>query len=372
MIKTSKIYSDFFDLFKPESLHLLDDALSALRSVDDASLLSAICQEIWNSYLRPVYRGVLFGFHEAHELCEEIISPLCDDSSWFGSLNRLSTELIVLMRSTIDGLSQGFEDIMEDKSGLWPPLQTDIILESLVKRSGSLDDSSLEMHSAAICAIQLTDSMEPLTLCFPTLDFLFLRESFSTHERVTIAPNDEQTVFIDDALKRKAARFEGKTVSYADLDDIVTLGRAWGMDKSQILTEYLLVMYEVGKDDMIQHLITSTRLIEVERFQDGAMSIACVRLQAALTALKKSKQYRSVLAMLDADTCEWVKEQAEISVAENPNNIYTHDSSNCLIPLLNTKELILRIKRMSPANRIDANALSTMCETLSQATDVFG
>lgn len=143
------------------------------------------------------------------------------------------------------------------------------------------------------------------------------------------------------------------------------------MEKSKILTEFILVMYEVGKDDLIQHLVSSTRLIEIERFSEGGMLIACVRLEAALATLKKAKQCRSILAMLDADTCEWVKEQAEINMIEKPEAIYTHDSNGKLISLEHTQELILRIKRISPANRIDANALSVMCETLLQAAEVF-
>lgn len=138
-----------------------------------------------------------------------------------------------------------------------------------------------------------------------------------------------------------------------------------------MLTEFLLVMYELGKDNMIQHLITSTRLIEVERFEEGGMLIACVRLEAALSTLKKVKQCRSILAMLDADTCEWVKEQAEISTIENSKSICTHRDDGELIPLASTQELILRVKRVSSANRIDVNALSVMCETLLQAVEVF-
>ena len=104
---------------QPDSLHFLDDSLSALRSIKDIKLVSAVSQEIWNNYLRPVYRGVLFGFHEAHEICEEIICPLCDDPSWFTSLNKLSTELIVLLRSTVDGLSQDYEDAVDDNHEVW-------------------------------------------------------------------------------------------------------------------------------------------------------------------------------------------------------------------------------------------------------------
>jgi len=314
----------------------------------------------------------LFGFHEVHELIEEIVGPLCENPVWFTALNKLSLELITLLRSTIDGDSLGFEDDIQcDDYGVWPPLQKDVVIENLLRnRSGNLDDSSLETHGAVVCAAQLTNDVSTLSMCFPLLDNLFLRESFVQNQPLSLVANEYQTTFISDALRRKASRYHGETVSHADVDDIVTLGRTWGMDKSTVLTEFLLVMFELGKDDTVENLITSTRLIEKERFVEGAMPIACVRLDAAISTLKKAKQYRSVLAKLDADTCAWVKEQAGISEEERPDRIRAHDSKGNLISFLNTHELILRIKRMSSVNRIDASALSTMCETLLNAMEV--
>jgi hypothetical protein len=186
-----------------------------------------------------------------------------------------------------------------------------------------------------------------------------------------LQPNEAQSAFLNHALRRKAVLFDGNTLNYDDLDDITTLARAWGMDKSYVLTEFLLVMYEQGKDDCVQHLITSTRLIEIERFQDGGMCIACVRLDAALLVLKRAKKYRNILSMLDADTCEWVKEQAEINKKQRPGCVATHREDGKLISLENTQDLILRIKRMSSASRVDATALSTMCDVLLKASDVF-
>jgi hypothetical protein len=357
---------------KPYDLASLEHAISALRTVDDVQLLSAIAQEIWNNHLRPIYRGALFGFHEVDEICEEIISPLCDDPTWFHTLNRLAIVMIGLLRSTVDAASVPYENHPEHENlDAWPPLQKDTILDGHVKRADNLDDSSLETHGAIICALQLTDDFSTLPMCFPTLETLFLRESLTGHQPLSLHPNEYQTAFIEDALRRKAVLFEAHVVNYDDLDDLVTLGRAWGVEKSSALTEFLIIMHEVGKDHMVQHLMTSTRLIEIERFQEGGMAIACVRLDTALVALKKAKECRSIIAMLDADTCEWVKEQAEISKGNRPGKIFTHGADDQLIPLENTHELILRIKRMSSANRIDAAALSTMCDTLLKASEAF-
>jgi len=346
--------------------------LSELRTVEDGQLLSSIAQDIWNNHLRPIYRGALFGFHEVDEVCEDIISPLCDDPNWFQTLNQVAIELIILLRSTVDVDIRSCENQIEHENLLvWPPLQKDTILDCHVKRAEKLDDSSLETHGAIICALKLTDDFSTLPMCFPTLDTLFLRESLTGHQPLTMHANEYQTAFIEDALRRKAVLFEANVVNYDDLEDLVALSRAWGVDKSSVLTEFLIIMHEIAKDNMVQHLMTSTRLIEIERFQEGGISIACVRLDAALVALKKTKQCRGILALLDADTCEWVKEQADISKHDRPGKILTHGSDDELIPLEHTHELILRIKRMSSANRIDATALSTMCDTLLKASGAF-
>jgi len=359
---------------QPDSLHLLENALSSLRSVQELKYLSAVCQEVWNNHIRPIYRALIFGFHEAHELCEEIFNPLLNDASWMKTVNKLSIELLLLLRSTIDiSSTQETMELQHEDPEVWPPLQNDFILDSLLRRSTpiSLDDSSLEIHCAVICAWQLTDDFSTFCSCFPTMDDLFLRKSIFEHQPITESPSEIQSYFVNNALRRKAILFDGSIVNYDDLDDIITLARAWGMDKGNILTEFLLIMYEQGKDDCIQHLVTSTRLIEIERFQDGAMSIACVRLDAALTTLKRAKKYRNILSLLDADTCEWVKEQAEVNRKGRPGSIATHRGDGKLISLENTQDLILRIKRMSSTRRIDATALSTMCDILLKAEDIF-
>ena len=103
-------------------------------------------------------------------------------------------------------------------------------------------------------------------------------------------------------------------------------------------------------------------------FLDHGIAIVCVRLSTALSILKKAKQCRGILAMLDADTCEWVREQARTTRAQKPDIVAINEEGS-LISLDNTQALILRMKRMSSVNRIDAYALSVMCETLLKAVD---
>lgn len=361
-------------LAQPDSLHLLDDALTSLRSIDNMAILSATLQEIWNTNLRPIYRGLLFGFHEVHEVAEEIISPLCEDLEWFQHLNKISMGLINLLRSTVDTAED--ESIesntnIERQPGVWPPLQQDHIIDNLIARACKLDDASLEVHRGVICALQLSNDLSMLPFCIPSFEELFERNSFEQHISVPIPPNEYQIAFIDTALQHKASRVGETSVNRSILEDVVSLGRSWGMDKSMVLTQFLLVMYELGKDETVEELANrSSRLIEVETFLQRGIPIVCVRLHAAIITLKKAR-CRGILAMLDADTCEWVKEQALLTEnrSEDAQRIHFKDENGRFISLLSTHALILRIKRMSSVNRIDAYALSVMCETLLKAAD---
>mmetsp|Transcript_4547 Transcript_4547/g.5234 ORF Transcript_4547/g.5234 Transcript_4547/m.5234 type:complete len:1732 (+) Transcript_4547:341-5536(+) len=367
---------------QPESLDLLKDALAAIQSLGRdndmySSLLAAALLEIWQVHLRPIYRGLLFGFHEVHELCEEIITPLCQDGSWFRSLNKISMKIIRLLLSTTDSDSyeQMDEDLGDKDKEVWPKLlEEDIMIERLVRKSLILNESSLEAHNVVICALQLNDDLSLIPMCIDSFDTLFLHESLSLPIPPTFRANEYQLEFIDSAIRRQAMLAEGLAVDSTYLDDIVTLGRSWGLDKGYVLTQFFLIMYEIGKDDLVESLANSTmRLVDVDTFMNHGIAIVCVRLNAALIILKKAKQCRSILALLEADTCEWVKEQAVSTLAENPDIVINGDDGGGMISLGTTYSLILRMKRMSSVNRTDAYALSTMCETLMKAMDhVYG
>jgi hypothetical protein len=336
-----------------------------------SSLLAAVLLEIWEIHIRPIYRALLFGFDEVHELCEEIIAPLCLDPVWFHSLNKISMKVIMLLLSTTD--NDPYEDVDEMNGAgnvhpeAWPKIKEDITINALFRKTFKLEESSLEAHRGIICAVRLNDDLSLLPLCVDSFDTVFLRQSFSISTSRSFTANEHQISFIQSATRQQAELAEGPMVTREYLDDIVSLGRSWGLDKGHILTQFLLVMYELGKDDYVEDLFNSiTRLLDVDMFMDHGIAIVCVRLRTALTILKKAKQCRSILAMLDADTCEWVREQARTTCIENPDIVVT-DENGRLLSLDNTHALILRMKRMSSVNRIDAYALSVMCETLVKA-----
>lgn len=271
--------------------------------------------------------------------------------------------------------SEAYEDIDEVSghnevdSHVWPKLQEDITIQGLYQKSFELDASSLDAHRGIVCAVKLNDDFSLLPKCLGGFDSLFLRHSFATPFPRSFKVNQYQQSFIESAIKRQGEITEGPTVSHEDLDDLIQLGRLWGLDKGHILTQFLIVMYELGRDDFVEDFFNSvTRLLDIEMFLAHGIAIVCVRLSTALSVLRKAKQCRSILALLDADTCEWVREQARTTCAENPDIVVTQEDGT-LIPLESTHGLILRMKRMSSVNRIDAYALSVMCETLLKAMD---
>ena len=71
-------------------------------------------------------------------------------------------------------------------------------------------------------------------------------------------------------------------------------------------------MYELGKDNEVEEMVgTTKRILDMPSFIKGGVILSFVRLNAAVVLLKRSKHHRSLLAMLDADTCQWVQEEAE-------------------------------------------------------------
>lgn len=364
----------------PEDLQLLNDAFGSLQNIGKdenkfSSLLAAAMIEIWHVQIRPIYRAILYGFEEVHEICEEIISPLCADPDWVQSLNKMSMKILMLLLSTTDSQPYDEERIELaacNMKGQWPKIGCDMIIEGLMQNPLTLEESSLEAHYGVLCAIHLNDDLSLLPMCVHSFESLFMRESFSLQFSRSLSANEYQLSFIESSIKRLGELAEGPIVTREYLDDIVSLGRLWGLEKSNIFTQFLLAMYELGKDDLVEDLFNSiTRLVDVDTFLDKGIAIVCVRLSSALSFLKKVKRCRSVLAMLDADTCEWVREQARVTRAENPGILVFDDAGN-LISLESTHSLILRMKRMSAVNRIDAYALSVMCETLLKAMEFLG
>ena len=354
---------------QPTSINLLECTMSTIRflkelSDGDHKIFDAVVLEIWNTQIRPIYCAILFGFEMTHELNEEIIAPLLQESEWFYGVNKIALEMMVLLETSVDRETED-SNLEVEESTRWPPLQDDFVMQRHLKQSSiPLQNSSLEVHKGVICAIQLSDDLTMLPQCVPSYESLFSKGSLHEQHSPTTIANVYQIDFIKLCAFRKANLLTGPVIVEDDVEELVVLGHSWGMDKSQVFSHFLLSMYKIGKDDMVEDLfLKSSRFLDVPSFLIGAMPLVCVRLNAAVAILRKTRQCRSILAMLDADTCEWVKEQAEVSSREK-GIIEEH-----MVPLESTHSLIMRMTRMNVVNKIDAYALNGMCETLLKASE---
>lgn len=253
-------------------------------------------------------------------------------------------------------------------------LQEDIVIKNYFTRIRSIAKSSIEVHKGILTALALTpdeDDISMLQGCIPSYDDLFLKYSFYQEFHIEIEPNEYQHEFINSALRRHAINAKGPTIHHNDIEGILSLGRSWGMHKGLILTQFIPLMYEIGKDDIIEEMVSTTqRILDMPYFIVGGIMISCVRLNAAVKVLKKAKHHRSLLAMLDADTCQWVKEEAKKAIYEKPD-LRGIGSDGKLPSIVKTNAMILQMLRMTVLNQSQTQALSIMSGTLLKALAQF-
>jgi hypothetical protein len=371
----------------PSMLHKLDDARNAVGSISNKLLVSVVIQEIWNTHIRPIYRGMMFSFDDIHEVSEEVVLPLCDSPDWFTNFNAISLAFLDILYSDIDRIVlHGSDELTltffqkESTScdhclveEVWPPLQPDHILISLCEKFKIKPQlQAIQVHKGVVAALSLGDDWTYLPDCVENIGSMFLPTSFYEELMPSIVANEHQIEYIERAIDKKAEIIQNESVKMDNLNDIITLGKTWGMLKTEIIVMFLMSMYELGKDRLVEGFLdvqANARLLDWDDFVERLVPIICVRLQVALYSLKKIKQCRVILATIDADICEWVKEQAENVEELRPGRICTEDEGGQPIRLEVTYDLILRLKRMSN-NGEDVCALRSMCEILLKASRV--
>ena len=302
------------------------------------------------------------------------MAPLCADVGWLQSLNRISLDLITLMEHfdcQENTCNEAKISETEDKKDEWPPQKEDFIIKGLLQRSRPIQLTSIDIHRGVIWALRVHSDLSLLPMCFPSFDELFLHSSLFQDFPLNYTSNEYQIPFINDALESKADFMTGEFVDLSDLEHIMNLGISWGLDKKEMLTYFIITMYEMGKDNMVDDLINIGRQVEVSQFIDNAVDIVCVRLNTTLTLMKKVKEYRGVIGMLDADTCHWVKEKAGIAIQERPRMTHIVKQGKPP-PLENTHSLILRIMRLDSESKSQVHALSIMSGTLLRVVEQFG
>merc|ERR1719356_400433 len=65
----------------------------------------------------------------------------------------------------------------------------------------------------------------------------------------------------------------------------------------------------MGKDASVTDLLVSSSL-DKDLFCEEVILILCIRINATIKTLRRTKTYRHILACLNADVCRWVHDEA--------------------------------------------------------------
>jgi hypothetical protein len=311
----------------PKSLRCLHDGVVALKSLSKTngfkSLAAAVCFEVWQSQLCPIYRAYLFGFADIHELSEEVVSPLIQDREWFAAVGRTGLQLLAIMQECKVENPSTFVFELDATVGSWPSLRPDFKLQKMIeKMSRPVEESALNIHSVVLCAFLVSSDINALAQCVPTLYDLFLPPSLFHPVIYSTNVPELQQRYLSNAIITFAMQYTGPVLESFDLGEIMALAKVWNFNPASVRTIFLLAMYELGKDQTVDELVTKASfLIDGNYFVEGGVSIACVRLNRILNAGRtNSSSVRNAIGVLDAELCEWIKQRAAktISLVETP------------------------------------------------------
>jgi hypothetical protein len=369
-------------LFQPSEITILDDCLDALRAIEDgervAPLQAGVMLEVWQSAVRPLYRAIFFGLDDVHELDREEVSPLLEEELYLKQLGHRSLALLNLFsakyssegKSSIDWSSASADD---DSTG-WPRVREDFILKEVVSRVQPIDRKTVDMHRVIVCGTLLSGDLQALSECVPDIYSAFLPMSLfdpvGGGEATASEVSEKQMDFLEHAVISRAREMQRSTFSdRLDLGEIEVLASLWNVDLRDVRTMFLLVMYELGKDSLVdQQLTMSTeRNMDLDRLLQDGIGIACRRLNRVLNG-NRSPQIRGIIGLLDADTCEFVREEAAVSeplVAEE---------KDVEVSLASTHLLVLRLLSVASTtgdkqNLVKIHSLSILSGTLMKAME---
>lgn len=210
----------------------MKDAVNALRALDhnqdgQVSLVIAIRVEIWQTYIRPVFRALLFGFEDVHELSEDVWTPLCMDGNWLRGFTKVAGEILALIAHAYkniqdmeesDAVTIHPEEADELGDRMWPPIQKDIILENIIAKSRKIHLNALKEHQSIVGAVHLVpDDLSKIDSCIPEYSSLFLQNSLFCETQYPTGCDENKTEFVLSVLVNKAQTFSGPFVDYLKL-----------------------------------------------------------------------------------------------------------------------------------------------------------
>jgi len=410
----------------PTDLQILQDTTTALKALDDYPELSAMSAavrvEVWQNQLRPVYRAILFGFEDVPELSEEILAPLVyENAYWLGEFHRMALEVLTMIagyswddqdldekfKFTLDENEDSNKDNQRNdkndddrqykKQLPWPPAKNDVVLQRIVERPNRyVKKTSLELHMAVVCGALASDDLSRLSDCVADLYEAFQTTSLFTPTDESWFHKDDQVQmqqrheFVERAILLRAHRITSSTTTSSldqqqdlgsslmesvldtlELDEIDTLADLWNIPSTFVKTTFLLSVYELSQDSMVDSLTTkSISELDVPLFVTQALNICCRRLQYVLVQLQRSSQLRHYLSMLDADTCQFIRDRA----TESTSLCQTYGISPVEpyhVSITNTHSFVLRLLSLvavgAPNERVMVHSLSVLTGTLLKA-----
>lgn len=141
-----------------------------------------------------MFRALLFGFEDVHELSEDVWTPLCNDGNWLRGFAKVAGEVLELIQRSeknvkdmeeFDTVTVDPEEVVESEEPSWPPVQQDTILQNLISRNGSqnVNLKSLNEHRSLVGAVSLAaDALWKLDQCVPEYSEIFLQNSLFSDE----------------------------------------------------------------------------------------------------------------------------------------------------------------------------------------------
>lgn len=203
-----------------------------------------------------------------------------------------------------------------------------------------------------------------------TVSNLFLPGSLFAELDYTPEASPEKYQLLNSLLVEHVKKISAPIVDRFELDDIETVGKAMGIDARYVRTRFFIESYRASKDSSVDDLLASNAAyLDRPLFLDEAIQILCERLDSTITSLKKTKNYRGVVSILDASTTRWVKEQAAKGSSAQ--------KQQAPVSLIATHSFVLRCQSMA-RNVSDETvnqkimALSNMSATLLKAVQTQG
>jgi hypothetical protein len=339
---------------KPERMDCLYDAVVCLTSLSKTpgfkSLASAVCLEIWQSQLCPIYRANLFGFVDVQELSEDIVAPLLQNREWLTAVGRIGLQLLAILQECKAELVNDLAFEPVDNSSSWPPIRADLVLKKLVdKLPKQVEETALNIHSVVLCAFLVSGDIESLVECVPNVYELFV--PLSLFKRMMHSQNvpELQRSYLNNAVLSFAKQYSGPALDSFDLGEIVTLAKVWNFDLEVVRTLFLVAMYELGKDRVVDELVTKASfLIDGNHFVEQGVHIACLRLNVFLSGARmQNSSLRNAVGILDAELCEWIKQQAANTKTHNEHPVVQD------IPIESTHLFAMRLLSISASSNVE-------------------